>query len=292
MSSSDQLERFIFENIPIRGNLVRLNAAWRTIAKQHDYPPILKNLLGELVAACALLSATLKFDGSLVLQIQGTGPVSLLVVECTSDLGLRATAKWDASMNLALPFTELIGGSVCMITLTPGHGGQAYQGIVPLEGADVAQAIISYMLRSEQLETSIQLAVSPDCASGLLLQKMPEQTSQDADDWNRVVQLAATVTDEELIALDTKSLLRRLFNQDDIRLFEPRMTRFQCTCSSNNVKSALRMLGRDDMMALLGERGKIEVHCEFCNQRYAFDPIDVEQIFNAEPSAPASQTRH
>ncbi len=292
MIAPDQLERFIFENTAVRGNLVRLNSTWLNIIERHDYPLILRKLIGELLAASALLAATLKFKGSLILQIQGKGAISLLVVECTSDLGLRATAKWDEGISNDITFNELLGGGTCVITLVPEDGGQSYQGIVPLEGESVAQIIANYMLRSEQLETAIWLAVSPDCATGMLLQKMPEQPMHDPDDWNRVVQLASTIHAEELTGIEAGILLHRLFNEDDIRLFDPQPVRFQCTCSSKNVASALRMLGKDDMMALLSERGKIEVNCEFCNQRYEFDTIDVEQIFSAEVSAPTSRMRH
>lgn len=292
VSSTDQLERFIFENTSIRGNLVRLNATWLSVTEHHDYPPALKQLLGELLAASALLSATLKFQGSLVMQIQGKGPVSLLVVECTSDLGMRATAKWDANIKPDLPFHALIGGGICIISLIPENGGKPYQGIVPLEGNSVAQVITNYMQQSEQLETSLWLAVDADCASGLLLQKMPEHPMQDPDDWNRIVQLAATVQSKEITQLEADALLHRLFNEDDIRLFEARPTRFQCTCSIANVVSTLRMLGKDDMMALLKERGRIEVLCEFCNRHYEFDSIDVEQMFISELSAPTSSSHH
>lgn len=292
MIHPDQLERFIFENTAVRGNLVRLNTTWLSIVERHNYPPILRNLIGELLAASALLAATLKFKGSLILQIQGKGAISLLVVECTSDLGLRATAKWDENISSNITLSELMGGGTCVITLVPEDGGQSYQGIVPLEGENVAQIITNYMLRSEQLETAIWLAVGSDCATGMLLQKMPEQPMHDADDWNRLVQLASTVKAEEMSSLDAKTLLYRLFSEDDIRLFEPQPVRFQCTCSSQNVASALRMLGKDDMMALLSERGKVEVNCEFCNQRYEFDQIDIEQIFGGEVIAPGNETRH
>lgn len=248
--------------------------------------------MGELLAASALLAATLKFKGSLILQIQGKGPISLLVVECTADMDMRATAKWDESRVNAMELSELLGGGLCVITLASEDGSQSYQGVVPLEGDTVAQIITGYMLRSEQLETAMWLAVGPDCASGLLLQKMPEKDMQDSDDWNRTVQLASTVTAEEIASLEGSTLLHRLFNEDDISLFEPQSVRFQCTCSTSTVASALRMLGKDDMTDLLRERGKIEVFCEFCNQRYEFDQIDMEQLFAGEIAAPGNETRH
>lgn len=243
------------------------------------------------MAAAALLSATLKFNGSLILQIQGNGPISLLVVECTHEMTMRATAKWDESLpssNIA----ELVGNGLCVITLVPQDGSQSYQGIVPLEGHSVAEIISAYMVRSEQLETSLWLAVSETHAAGMLLQKLPDQPEQDADAWDRTTHLASTVKPQELLTLDTRTLLTRLFNEEDIRLFDPQDVSFHCSCTKTGVAGVLRMLGKDEIADLLGERGMIEVHCEFCNQRYEFDQIDAEQIFVDEISAPGTETRH
>jgi molecular chaperone Hsp33 len=243
------------------------------------------------MAAAALLSATLKFNGSLILQIQGNGPISLLVVECTHEMTMRATAKWDESLpssNIA----ELVGNGLCVITLVPQDGSQSYQGIVPLEGHSVAEIISAYMVRSEQLETSLWLAVSETHAAGMLLQKLPDQPEQDADAWDRTTHLASTVKPQELLTLDTRTLLTRLFNEEDIRLFDPQDVSFHCSCTKTGVAGVLRMLGKDEIADLLGERGMIEVHCEFCNQRYEFDQIDAEQIFVDEISVPGTDTRH
>lgn len=288
----DHLSRFIFENAPIRGEFVRLENTWQTILDRHEYPPILRKLLGELMAAAALLSATLKFNGSLVLQIQGNGPVSLLVVECTHDMTMRATAKWNEALLPTGGLRELVGDGLCVITLVPKDGSQSYQGVVPMEGDQVASIISNYMLRSEQLETSLWLAVSETRAVGMLLQKLPDQPMQNADDWNRALHLAETLKPQELLTLDINTLLTRLFNEDDIRLFDPQPISFHCACSKAGVAGVLRMLGKDEINTLLGERGMIEVHCEFCNQRYEFDKIDTEQIFVDEISAPGTTTRH
>jgi molecular chaperone Hsp33 len=291
VSKQDHLSRFIFENAPIRGEFVRLENTWQTVLDRHEYPPILRKLLGELMAAAALLSATLKFNGSLVLQIQGNGPISLLVVECTHEMTMRATAKWDDVLP-AGGFRELVGSGLCVITLVPKDGSPSYQGVVPMEGDQVADIISSYMLRSEQLETSLWLAVNETCAAGMLLQKLPDQPLQNTDDWNRALHLAETLKPQELLTLDINTLLTRLFNEDDIRLFDPQPVSFYCSCSKVGVAGVLRMLGKDEITNLLGERGMIEVHCEFCNQRYEFDPIDAEQIFVDEISIPGTDTRH
>lgn len=291
MIKQDQLSRFIFENTAIRGEFVRLESTWQTVLDRHEYPPVLRKLLGELMAAAALLSATLKFNGSLILQIQGNGPISLLVVECTHEMTMRATAKWEESLP-SDNIVELVGNGLCVITLVPQDGSQSYQGIVPLEGHSVAEIISAYMMRSEQLETSLWLAVNETHAAGMLLQKLPDQPMQSDDDWNRATHLANTVKPQELLMLDAQTLLTRLFNEDDIRLFDPQHVSFHCSCTRIGVAKVLRMLGQDEITDLLGERGLIEVHCEFCNQRYEFDQIDAGQIFVDEISAPGTETRH
>lgn len=258
---------------------------------QHDYPLVLKGLLGELVAASALLAATLKLRGSLILQIQGNGPISLLVVECTGDLKMRATAKWKGELPQT-KLTDLVGQGSFVITLDPKDGNQTYQGIVPLEGDSVAEVLQNYMTRSEQLETRLWLAADSTCVGGMLLQKMPEQEAQDDDAWNRAGQLAATLTPNELLELPAPDILHRLFHEEDIRLFEAQEVGFECTCSRDSVTSMLRMLGHDEIRSIVEEYGRVEVHCEFCNQRYEFDPVDAEQVFAATIKVPGSAAKH
>lgn len=287
---SDTLSRFIFENAPIRGETVRLQSTWNAVLERHDYPPLLLGILGELMAASALLTATLKLNGSIIMQIQGNGPVSLLVVECQGDMSLRATAKWEGE-QLQGTLQDLVGDGRFVITLDPRDGKQAYQGIVPLEGDSVAEILQNYMTRSEQLETRLWLTANDDTAAGMLLQKLPDQPEQDADAWNRACQLADTVKPTEL-RMDTETLLHRLFNEEDLRLFDPQPVTFHCGCSREGVSRVLRMLGKEEVRSILEERGKIEVHCEFCNQRYTFDPIDTEQVFATDIATPGSETRH
>ena len=286
------LTRFVFDQIPIRGEFAHIGEAWRTIIAKHDYPAPLKGLLGELVAAGALLAATLKLKGSLILQLQGNGPISLLVVECTGDLKIRATAKWRGDIHQA-KLTELVGQGNFVITLDPKDGGQTYQGIVPLEGDSVAQMLENYMTRSEQLETRLWLAADNTCVSGMLLQKLPGQESPDDDAWNRAAQLAATLTPQELLELPALELLHRLYHEEDIRVFEAQDVAFECSCSRDSVASMLRMLGHEELRSIIEEQGQVEIHCEFCNERYAFDPVDAEQVFvTAAQQAPASGAMH
>lgn len=291
MSQQDTLHRFLFEHAPIRGEFVRLDATWQSVLQNHDYPPVLQQAMGELMAAAALLAATLKLQGALVLQIQGQGPVSLLVVECTGELTMRATAKWSGDIS-AGNLRQLIGDGRFVITLDPKNGNQAYQGIVALEGDSVAEILQNYMLRSEQLETRLFLAADQDHAAGLLLQKLPGQPEQDLDAWPRASALAETVKAEELLALPAETLLHRLFSEEDLRLFDPQPVSFHCSCTRTSVSNMLRMLGRDEIDSVIEEQGTVEVLCDFCNQHYAFDKVDIEQVFAHELTAPGSQTRH
>ncbi|MBT9613351.1 MAG: Hsp33 family molecular chaperone HslO [Burkholderiales bacterium] len=287
----DTLTRFVFEQAEVRGELVRLDATWRAVLARHDYPEPVKKLLGEMMAACALLAATLKFEGALIMQMQGSGPVTLLVVECDSEFHLRATAKWRDKLVVD-DVPSLLGDGKFVITIDPKTGGQAYQSIVALEGATVAEVLEHYMLRSEQLETRLWLASDGCQACGLLLQRLPEKPRDDEDAWNRALNLAGTLTPGELLSLPAHEVLHRLFHEEDLRLFEPQPVSFRCTCSRDRVTAMLRMLGLDEVRAILSEQGRIDVDCEFCNQHYSFDPVDAEQIFAAEVLTQAGNTRH
>lgn len=291
VSHRDTLQRFLFQHAPIRGEVVHLDTTWQTVQANHDYPPVLRHAMGELMAAAALLAATLKLDGALILQIQGKGPVSLLVVECTGQLTMRATAKWSGELPEA-GLAELIGDGHFVITLDPKDGKQTYQGIVPLEGASIAEILQNYMTRSEQLDTRLILAADEGQSGGLLLQKLPEQAEQDADAWARASHLAATLKTEELLQLPPEEILHRLFHEEDLRLFEAQPVRFHCNCSHESVSSMLRMLGREEIESILEEQGGIEIHCEFCNRRYAFDPVDAAQLFIAGDAIKGTDTHH
>lgn len=293
---SDILYRFTFDHTPIRGNTVHLNQSFAIALQNHDYPPVLRAVLGELMAAGMLLAATLKMNGALVLQIQGKGPLKLLVVECSrqheqSDLTLRATAKFSDELAGG-SLQEMIGNGHFVITLDPKDGGQGYQGVVPLEGDSISEILENYMRRSEQIETSIWLACDGQSAAGMLLQKLPDQKEADPDAWNRTNMLADTVQNQELLQLPTIELLNRLFHEEEVRLYEGQAVRFLCTCSRDNVSNMLRMMGEEEIKSIIEERGELEVHCDFCNQRYRFDKIDSEQLFVSEITVPGTQSRH
>jgi molecular chaperone Hsp33 len=306
---NDQLQKFMFNSAPVRGEIVSLHSTWREVLVRRSYPAPIRALLGEMMAAAALLSANLKFDGALVMQIHGDGPVKMLVVQCNSDLTMRATAKVVGEIDAAATLTELVnrnGGGRCAITLDPAGnmpGQQPYQGVVPLSDENgplnsMALILEQYMRRSEQLDTRLWLAADDDRAVGMLLQKLPgdggivpHPGEHDADTWDRVCHLSGTLTQGELLDLDSETLLRRLFWQENVRRFEPAVTRFMCSCSRSKVGSMLRMLGHGEVDSIVEERGDVEVHCEFCNQRYEFDPVDVAQLFAADAiSAGVSQS--
>jgi molecular chaperone Hsp33 len=283
-NSTDSLHHFLFEDqqnqpTPIRGNLVHLNQTFQLALQHQQLPNVLKIALGELMAASALLSATLKMQGALVLQLQSKGALKLLVVECSHDLHMRATAKWDDAQteNFAnISFIDLVNHGHFVITLDPVEG-EAYQGIVPIEGETIAEMLQNYMLRSQQIDTSLWLHCDGISASGMLLQKLPNMGETDADAWNRVNILAETVTNDELQNLPVETLLTRLFSEEDVRLFEAKPTQFRCSCSKTKVGNMLRLLGANEVESILVELGKVEVNCDFCNKRYTFDAIDAAQ---------------
>ncbi len=288
---SDTLQRFLFEHVPIRGELVQLAATWQAVTERHDYPAPLRALLGELMAAGALLAATLKFEGRLILQLHGDGPVKLIVVECAAGHAMRATAKWDGTIT-ETGLRALLGRGRFVINLLPESGQQGYQGVVDLDADSVAAVLEHYMAVSEQIETRLWLACDNTRAAGLLLQKLPERETADADAWSRIGHLAATVQAQELLTLAPQLLLRRLFHEEDLRVFEPQPVYFRCSCTRERVTGMLRLLGPDEVRSVIAERGEVEVHCEFCNRRYALDAVDAEEIFAAAVVAPVEKTRH
>ena len=277
---SDLLHVFVFERVAVRGALVQLDATWRFIRSLRPYPRGVETLLGESIVASALLASTLKSDsGNLLLQMQGDGPLSLLVAECSSDFGLRCTARFSGAIESG-PLTRYVGNGRCAITVGASGGARRYQGVVPLDQPTLSGVLESYMARSEQLETRFVLYAEPDASSGLLLQRIPERTDTEPDDWNRVVQLGSTVSAVELRTLPAPTLLRRLFPEDDVRLFGGRPLRFECSCSDERVVGMLKTLGREEVEQILADRGEVQVTCEFCGQRYAFGAEACRALFS------------
>ena len=313
--TKDTLQKFIFDNAAVRGEFVEISDTWREIQARHNYPAAVKTVLGEMVAAAALLSANLKFNGAIIMQIHGDGPVRLLVVECDSDLRLRATAKLAPNAVVAdgASLTDLLnvsGKGRFVITLDPVEkmpGQQPYQGIVPLDGEDMATVIENYMLRSEQLDTRLWLGADDSVSRGLLLQKLPRHSGKDdqvvqaseEDDletWNRAVTLASTLKQEELLATDIQTLMNRLFWEETIRVFEPAHPQFHCSCTREKVGNMLKMLGQPEVEDALAELGHLGINCDFCGKHYEFDKVDCAQLFATEAPIetlmPASEVKH
>jgi molecular chaperone Hsp33 len=314
-TSKDILQKFIFDNAAVRGELVEISNAWREIQSRHAYPKAVRALLGEMVAAAALLSANLKFNGSIVMQIHGDGLVKLLVVECDANLRLRATAKLSDGADVPddASVAQLLnqhGRGRFVITLDPQDkvpGQQPYQGVVPLVGEDIATIIENYMLRSEQMDTKLWLAADENVARGLLLQKLPRNSAvegqvkqaseeEDLETWTRAVMLGQTLKQEELLTADVETLLKRLFWEETIRVFDPLRPEFHCTCSREKVANMLRTLGQQEVEAALHDLGELGVNCDFCGKHYGFDAVDCAQLFasdtTADAVAPASSVKH
>jgi len=289
MHDRDSLHRFLFEQFPIRGHLVHLDAAWRALIEHREYPHAIRDTLGEAVAASLLLAATVKFEGVLSLQLQGAGPMHLLLVQCTSGLGVRGLARYrDADAAGLATIGDLIGDGNLTVTLETDAGAQRYQGIVPIAGERLAEVLQGYFENSEQLPTRLWLHADAQGASGMLLQMLPGGSSlapKDAvlveDAWRRVQLIGETLTAGELRSLTDAEILRRLFNEDDVRLFEPSPVYFRCRCSRDRVAGMLQGLGEAETRSVLAERGEVEVRCDFCNRAYVFDAVDVAQLFKA-----------
>ena len=309
MPDHDSLHRFLFEHFPIRGHLVHLDAAWRALLEHRDYPPAVRRALGEAVAASVLLAATLKFEGTLSLQLQGDGPMHLLLAQCSNELGVRAVARYKEDPVILQPdatLQALSGAGRLMVTLENEDLSQRYQGIVPLENGGLARSLQGYFENSEQLPTRLWLHADEHGVSGMLLQRLPDDSlasrsgvraetgiHADFDDaWHRVQLLADTLKPEELHRLSDRDILRRLFVEDDVRIFESSPVFFRCRCSRDRVVGMLRGVGADEIRSVLSERGNVEVRCDFCNRAYQFDAVDVEQIFVASPATGSGGTIH
>src|SRR4029079_4034385 len=286
MHDRDCLHRFLFEHYPIRGHIVHLDASWRALLEHRDYPPALRDTLGESVSAAVLLAATLKFEGTLSLQLQGQGPMHLMLAQCSSELGVRAVARYTEAHE-ARDLAALSGEGNLTVTLENDDLSQRYQGVVPLSGERLADCLREYFESSEQLPTRLWLHATEKGASGLLLQRLSDDSvhartkasrpvelpgRDEIDDaWRRVQLFGDTLRGEELQTLSDRDILRRLFAEDDVRLFESSPGYFRCRCSRERVIGVLRSLGAEEIRSVLAERGEVEVRCDFCNRAYRFD---------------------
>jgi len=308
--ASPDLHRFLFDGVPVRGALVRIAAGWREALERRAavgaFPPPVRALLGEMTAAGVLMQSSIKFDGALVLQVHGDGPVKLAVAEVRSDLSFRATAQVTGPIAPDAGLAALVnvaGGGRCAITLDAADrppGSLPYQGVVPLYGdrreplAALSEVLEHYMLQSEQLDTRLVLAADDQVAAGLLLQRMPQADGADEmpiggnENFNRIATLGASLTRDELLGLDADTLLRRLFWDEQLTRFAPRATRFACSCSRERVRRMLTGLGREEIESIIAERGEVEVGCDFCGLMYRYDAVDVADMFTPARDRPAA----
>lgn len=297
MNEQDILQRFLFEDATVRGELVHLEHTFQTIADQHQYPPIIRQLLGEILAVTCLLSATIKFKGRLTVQFQGKGKLKLLLAQIDQAFHLRGLARFEGELQSDEIWQSLQQG-VLTITMDPENSSHRYQGIVAWEGNSIAEAIESYFKNSEQLPTRIWLASNTHQVAGLLLQVMPaEGVVKSAkitpdDFWEHINFLTNTLTPAELLRLNHETLLKRLYPMEDVRLFEPATVEFQCTCSIERGENAVLFLGREEVEQELAEKQVIVVKCEFCSKEFKFDRIDVEKIFKKGDKPPSSTQVH
>jgi len=293
MRQKDALTRFLIESAEVRGHLVQMDNSWEEARNRVDYPVLVQQALGESFAAAVLLASTIKFDGKMTFQIRGSGAIHLLVVQVTADRKVRGLAKWSdlpEDNSLATLFGE---DARLMITIEADRSSEPYQGIVSLTGNSISEALQHYFEHSEQLETEFFLSVGVQCAAGLMLQKLPGTSAED-DGWNRAVQLAKTLTAEELVELDASTLVHRLYHQETVRLFEPGMVTFECSCSRQRTDGLITGLGKAEADSILEEQGRVEVICEFCAEEYRYDAIDVATLFSvgSTDTDPDSNTLH
>lgn len=300
MSFDDQLQTFLLDRAGVRGALVRLGPAWRSVAAQQPYSAPVRGLLGEALAASALLTAHIKFEGALSIEYKSAGALRLLFAECTDGGRLRGLAHGSAAAAGAAADTPAATGfdlaaadALLAITLGSVEAGSRYQGLVGVSRAGLAATLEDYFAQSEQLPTRIVLAADAEHAAGLLLQQLPGSVTTDADAWPRVGLLTATLAAQELLTLPPAELLYRLYHEEAPRLYAPRALAFGCSCSRTRVEAMLRVLGAQEVQAALDARGgEIEVICEFCAARYTFDAVDAARLLAATPNVPASSTPH
>lgn len=283
--TENNLQAFIFEDTDIRGKIVSLSEPLEKIQISQKYPAAIKQLLGEFLAAAALLSSTLKFEGILTLQARGDGDLPLIMAEVDHHKKVRAVAHCDNENNFnQRSLKSLLGKSILSIIIDPDKG-ERYQGIVPLEKEHLAECLEDYFLQSEQLPTRLWLATNDKQASGLLLQRLPQQIASEEDNqdaWETQVHLANTLTSEELLTLDHSQTLTRLFHESSIRVFDAEAIRFGCSCSRERSAASLKQFPQEELESILQEEGKITVDCHFCGHQYLFNSDDINQLFSPE----------
>lgn len=289
MKEQDCLRRFIFEDLGVRGNWVKLGESWRQSKEHQQAGNLIVDQLGQALAAVSMLSATIKFKGSMILQVQGNGAIRTLVAQSTDEHKIRGLVRCNAPVESDSK-QELFGEGHMILTIEREEG-MPYQGVVSMAGRNFSEALEAYFTQSEQLNTRVWLVADHDRVAGLLLQELPVQKSY-KEDWQRIEMLAQTLTEKELLELDCEQLLYRLFNQEKVRVFDAEPVEFKCSCSRNRIESTLRSIGRAELEEVLEEHGFIEVNCEFCGREFRFDRVDIESLLTQSAVVNETDTRH
>ena len=289
----DVLIPFLFEDQAVRGAVVSIDSGIDTMLGPREYPAGLRTIIAQACAAMPLLATHLKSEGKINLQFQGEGGVSLLVAQVDHELTVRGTAKFDERAERGDgSFTALLADGRLALILEPKQGQQHYQAIVPVAGESLARALEAYFRQSEQLETRLLLAASEHRLTGVLVQRMPEQSGRDSDYWQHVGALLDTLSEEEMLAEAASTILHRLFHGEDLRVFEPRPVALRCQCSHASISGMLVGLGRDELQPVLDERGEVEVTCEFCGRSYSYSPTEIETLLDGAEVEQPDGPRH
>ena len=284
---SNTVQRFLFDDLDIRGAIVRLDSVWHKLLEKRDYPAPIVKLLGQMCATTLLMADNLKEPGRLTIQLRGKGPVSLLVIDCNEDLNIRCLAQHRSHLPEA-PLPQLLGDGQLVLNLALASRREPYQSIVPLAGASVAEVFAHYLQQSEQIASRFFLAADGDGVAGLFLQKMPSTDARDPDGWNRVEALAATASDAELLGLGGEALLTRLFHEETVRVFAAREIVSDWPQDWEKIRNMLRSLGREEVYQNLGEHGVIVIRDDLANHAYRFDKAAIDALFGNIPPTPPS----
>ncbi|MCE0492168.1 Hsp33 family molecular chaperone HslO [Pantoea sp. Mb-10] len=281
MSVNDQLHRYLFDNVAVRGELVNASETWRDIVKNHGYAEPVNTLLGELLVATSLLTATLKFEGDITVQLQGDGPLTLAVINGNHRQEMRGVARIKEGAEIAAgsSLKEMVGNGYLVITISP-EKGERYQGVVGLEADTLAGCLEDYFMRSEQLPTRLFIRTSSQGVAGILLQVLPAQDTN-LDDFNHLATLTETVKSDELIELPATEVLWRLYHQEEATVYDPSPVIFKCTCSHARCGEVLKTLPAEEVDEILAEDGKIDMHCDYCGSHYVYDADDIAALRNS-----------
>ncbi|OON39331.1 Hsp33 family molecular chaperone [Izhakiella australiensis] len=292
MSHSDQIHRYLFENYAVRGELVTVSETWQEIIKDHDYPQPVQQLLAELLVATSLLTATLKFDGDITVQLQGDGPLTLAVINGTNNQQMRGVARMQGDIAPGSSLKQMVGKGYLVITITPSQG-ERYQGVVGLEGDTLAACLEDYFMRSEQLPTRLYIHSRSDeqnaGAGGILLQVLPAQDA-DSNDFDHLATLTSTLKTDELLDLSARDVLWRLYHQEEVTVYDPHPISFHCSCSRERCEEVLRTLPAEEVDQILQEDGKIDMHCDYCGSHYIYDAVDIAALRNDAAESGSERT--